>query len=237
MKAIRSAVSMILVAMGAVIFLTGCGETTGVQQGTGAAPPAAKEPAQAVSVLELPKPDTSPLLSEKCFVTKWLVLGPFKFGPDDFGGGHQQPANDKEFMPNEGALDGTQKPPEGLKWQEVQFKGDKLAGQVSLDKLYDKIDNAAAYAVAWLNCPQEVKDARLLIGSDDYVKVWVNGKLVHTYSTARRASEWDQDTVPGIALQKGYNRVVVKCVDVVFDWDFYFRLADKDGKPITVTSK
>jgi len=31
--------------------------------------------------------------------------------------------------------------------------------------------------------------------------------------------------------------VVVKCVDVVLSWDFYLRLAGKDGKPIAVKAK
>jgi len=233
MRAIRIAIPLMFVAVAAMTLLAGCGETGGGGQ-MNLAPP--REPSQAVSTLVLPKGDTG-TLAEGSFVTKWLVLGPFQFAADDFGGDQQQGSADKEFMPNEAALDGTQKAPQGVQWQEVQFKGDKRSGQVNLDTLYNKIEHAAAYAVAWLHCPQEIKDAKILVGSDDYIKVWLNGKLVHAYSTVRRSSDCDQDTITGITLQKGYNRVVVKCVDVVFDWDFFFRLTDKDGRQLTVAPK
>jgi len=193
-----------------------------------------KQPGRAVNEVVLPGPNASMTLTEGNFVMNWLVLGPFKFGEGDFGGEQQQAATDKEFMPDEAALDGTQKAPEGTACKENLFKGDAKPGQVNLDAFYGTIDHAAAYAVCWLDCPADIPDAGLCIGSDDYVKVWINGKLVHTYKEVRRASDWDQDKVAGIKLNKGLNRVVVKCVDVVLDWDFYFRLTDKNGLPMTV---
>ena len=75
------------------------------------------------------------------------------------------------------------------------------------------------------------------MGSDDYIKVWINGKLVHTYKTERRSGEADQDTVTGISLAKGSNRIVVKCVNVVNAWNFYIRFTDKDGKAFAVETK
>jgi hypothetical protein len=197
----------------------------------------AKEPTRAISDLTLPSTKSSRFLTGKHFVTSWLVLGPFKFKETDFKGDQQQEATDHEFMRNEGCLDGTQKAPKGTSWQEKDFKGDFQAGRIDLDALYDKAEYAAAYAVAWLHCPERIADAKLLVGSDDYIKVWVNGKLVHTYKEKRRASEWDQDTIEKITLEKGFNHVVVKCVDVVFDWDFYLRLTDKSNRPITVKAR
>lgn len=196
-------------------------------------PAAGQKPAQAASRLVLPKPDSPTALTEDHFVTKWLCLGPFTFGEMDFGGDPQTGAADKEFMPGEGALDGTQAAPVGTAWKEKDFPG-VLPGQVNLDAFYGGIDRACAYGVAWLNAPEDIANATLFTGSDDYIKVWINGKLVHTYKTDRRASEWDQDRTDGVALKKGWNRVVVKCVDVIYDWDFYLRFATSDGKPILV---
>lgn len=192
---------------------------------------AAAAPTKAVSQLVLPSKDANPFYDENNFVTKWLILGPFTFGENDFGGGdQQQAAADKEFVANEAALDGTQPAPDKTKWQEVQFKEGTQAGQADLDKLFNGIDHAAAYAVAFIDSPSDITDAKLMLGSDDYIKVWVNGKQVFEYKTARRGSDWDQDTVSGISLKKGMNRIVVKCVDIVSGWDFYFRIADKDGQ-------
>jgi hypothetical protein len=207
--------------------------------GTKTGAPAAKgqPPAEAISDLVPPTAATSPLITEKDFVMDWLVLGPFQFKEDDFGGDQQQPSAEHPFVKNEGDLDGTQPAPEGTTWKAVRFKGDVQAGQVGLDKFYGTIDHAAAYAVAWLNCSEDIKDGKIYAGSDDYLKIWVNGKLVWTYKAARRSSNRDQDVVTGVTLRKGLNRIVVKCVDVVFDWDFYFRLTDSKDKPVSVKPK
>jgi hypothetical protein len=98
-------------------------------------------------------------------------------------------------------------------------------------------EHACTYAVAVVECPEAVTDAKLLVGSDDYVKVWINGKLVHTYKSACRAGEADQDTVKGVSLNKGENRIVVKCVNVLSAWNFYLRFADKDGNAFVVKAK
>ena len=82
-----------------------------------------------------------------------------------------------------------------------------------------------------------MSNAKLLVGSDDYIKVWINGKLELTYKTDRRSAEADQDTASGISLAKGYNRIVVKCVNVVSVWNFYLRFTDKDGKSFAVETK
>ena len=206
-------------ALAAAVVLTGCAEPV--------------TPTKAVSELVLPTQVTTKPTTEH-FVTKWLVLGPFTFAEADYGGEHQQAAADNAFMPDEGKLDGTQTPPEGASWQEKQFEDDAQPGRVDLDAFYAQAEHAAAYAVCWLRCAEAVADAKLLVGSDDYITVWINGKQVHSYKKERRAAEADQDTVENIALKKGYNRIVVKCVDVVLGWNFFFRLTDKDGKAIEV---
>jgi hypothetical protein len=194
-----------------------------------------KKPAEPACIVKLLMPDenTSPFLTEENFVTTWTILGPFKFKADDFGGDHQQPAVKHEFIKDEAKLDGSQKAPEGTKWETKTFTDGDMIGQVNFDEHYESIDHAAAYAVTWLDAPEAVKDAKLLVGSDDYLQIWINGKLVHTYDEKRRGSEWDQDIIKGIELKKGLNRVVVKCVDVVGGWDFYFRLTDKADRPLS----
>jgi len=189
----------------------------------------ARTPTQAISNLALSTGQTGTAVTEKHFVMDWLMLGPITFKEADFGGDHQQPSADQEFVKNEGRLDGTQTPPEGAKWQENRFASVQGDGRVALDAFYSGADHVAAYAVAWLKCP-----APLYVGSDDYLKIWINGKRVHTYKTERRAGEADQDCVTGISLKQGYNRVVVKCVDVILGWNFYFRLTDAKDRPIAV---
>jgi len=194
-------------------------------------------PTRAISDLSITKaaPDA---VAQEHFVTKWLVLGPFSFEADDFGGDQQQPAADKAFVADEAALDGTQLFDKGPAWVEKQFPANAgFVGRVNLDRFFEQVEHAAAYAVAWVYCPERISGAALLTGSDDYLKVWINSKLVHTYKTERRAGEADQDKIENITLKKGYNRIVVKCVDVVLGWNFCLRFADKDGRPIAVKAR
>jgi len=226
---IGSWVAVIIVS--AFAMLSGCAKDVGRPMNEA---PAVKPPA--CSALVLPAPNVAIPFGQSQFVTKWTVLGPFTFGENDFGGDPQTAAVDKEFMPDEGALDGTQKPPAASKaaWKVNEFKDAATAGMIDLDTFYNQIEHAAVYAVAWVVATEDVNDAKLLVGSDDYIKVWINGKLVHKYDTARRAGEPDQDLASGIKLNKGMNRIVVKCVDVVLDWNFYLRFTTKDSKAIGV---
>lgn len=188
------------------------------------------EKMEAVSEVIMPGPDDSPFLDEKSFVTQWSVLGPFQFKAADFGGESQQMANEHAFVENEAELSMDVPAPDNTSWKTIKFKGTVNSGQVDLNKVYGGIDHAAAYAVAYLDSPREINNATLYMGSDDYVKVWLNGKVVHSYNEQRRGSDWDQDMATGLTLKKGINKVVVKCVDVVGGWDFYFRLTDEEDR-------
>ena len=216
----------------AVFAMPGCGFFAGLM------PDGEITPTKAISDLVLPATDTQKL-TDGHFVMNWLLLGPFTFDAADFGGAHQQPAADTEFMPDEAGLNGMQKPPESVAWADNEkiFASRTGDGRVALEEIYPAMDHAAVYAVAWVYCPREITDARLLVGSDDYMTVWINGELVFAYNVRRRAGRQDQDVTDGITLKKGANRIVVKCVDVVKEWNFYLRFADKDFKAIVVTPR
>ncbi|MBE3123930.1 MAG: hypothetical protein IMZ65_03930 [Planctomycetes bacterium] len=227
--------AMLAMAWGATV---GCApESTKKTDAPAPALAPAKAPVANMAVSELILPTEAAAVMPKHFVMNWMVLGPFTFKDTDFGGDPQLGAAAKAFMPNEADLSGTQAAPAGAAWKAMTFVGVDEMGQADLDLLYGGIDHAAAYAVAWLDCPQDVTNAKLYVGSDDFLTVWINGKQVHSFAAERRASVRDQDIVKGITLKKGLNRVVVKCVDVVFDWNFYFRLTDSQDRPIAVKPK
>ncbi|MCD4824722.1 MAG: hypothetical protein K8S55_08945 [Phycisphaerae bacterium] len=186
-----------------------------------------------VGKLLLPDMNTTPFLTRENFVTQWLVLGPFEFQNTAFGGGRQKPAIDHEFVKAEAMLDGKQNVASPAGWQVVDFQSATPAGRVDFASPLKTSKHAAAYAIAWLDCPKKIT-ATLQLGSSDYLKVWLNGKPLHTRKTNRRQCRWDQDAVKNVTLKKGLNRIVVKAVNVNSGWDFYLRLTDKNNKPITV---
>lgn len=109
--------------------------------------------------------------------------------------------------------------------QEVGWRPHTAAQSVvDFDQLYDQADYAAAYALAEIKA-ESASTAFLAIGSDDGLKVWLNGKLVHTNWVPRGITP-DEDMVP-LQLQKGSNQLLIKVQDIAGEWGFTGRFLDK----------
>ena len=63
-------------------------------------------------------------------------------------------------------------------------------GQIDLGQIYSNDDDRAAYASAVVESPTERK-AQMVVGSDDTLTVWLNGKQVYDF-TDRRGFEHEQ---------------------------------------------
>ena len=72
------------------------------------------------------------------------------------------------------------------------------------------------------------KDVVLSIGSDDGVKVWLNGKLVHA-NKARRGAVRGEDKVPA-RLQKGFNLLLFKIDNVIGSYQLMLDILNQEGK-------
>lgn len=84
-----------------------------------------------------------------------------------------------------------------------------------------------AYAWAQIEMPEETSGI-LGIGSDDGVKVWLNGELIHQ-NWALRGVVPDNDRVP-VTFKKGKNQLVLKIQNAGGDWGFCCRLLESiDG--------
>ncbi|MFN0059804.1 MAG: HEAT repeat domain-containing protein [Planctomycetota bacterium] len=72
--------------------------------------------------------------------------------------------------------------------------------------------------------------ARLYAGSDDAIKMWLNGALVHA-NLAFRAAAPDSDHVD-VELKDGANDLLVKIIQGSGGWGFCVRVAAPDGAPL-----
>jgi len=100
---------------------------------------------------------------------------------------------------------------------------------VDLDRELGPRDRVAAYAYAEVVVDKGGK-ARLEIGSDDGVRVWLGGKVVHTCFKERRL-EAGEDKVD-VTLEPGVNRLLVKVCDAKGPWRFCVRIVDEQGRPL-----
>ncbi len=161
----------------------------------------------------------NPSMERDGFIEDWLVLGPvpvFKEGASSKDETLQKSAFDADILnPNEltKIKKGTSLKVKNasMKWQEVSTE----KGLLDLDELYDGEDFVYAYALAKLDMV-EAKNVLLGIGSDDGVKVWLNGEMVHEHWIGR-AHSFNEDIVP-VQFKKGKNLLLIKVQDMEMDW-------------------
>lgn len=193
-------------------------------------------PKKNLNKLILPEENTSRFLSSDSFVERWKVLGSFSFSLEDVKTANE--AIHKEFIPNEQNLTDAFPAPKGVFWKYYKFKNEKPVGIVDLNKLFGNGEkrekDVAAYAVTVLDSPKELDNLILYTGGSDFIKVWINGTLVHAYNKEPRKGDIDQDAIKGVKLAKGLNHVVVKVVKVSGEWSFFFRFATENNIPIRI---
>jgi hypothetical protein len=89
--------------------------------------------------------------------------------------------------------------------------------------------NRVAYAYTTL-VSDEDRDVVFLAGSDDGIKVWVNGEEVWR-NNAFRPVVPDDDRFP-VRLKAGDNTVLLKITQGGGGWGFCLRVTDLDGRPL-----
>ena len=98
-------------------------------------------------------------------------------------------------------------------------------GVLDLLKLYGG-EQRAAYLYTRVHCDGR-KQARLEIGSDDGVKVWLNGSVVHANNVARPLTPGSDNV--NITLHQGWNLLMLKITQNNLPWEFCVRLRSPDG--------
>lgn len=149
------------------------------------------------------------------YILVWLATGPFvekgKEGRAIF---------DKAFPPED---------PEAkdVKWKRLT-QGIGL-WDINLEATFGSRDHCGAYMRTQIWSPKN-QDARLELGSDDAIKVWLNGKLVHS-NYANRGMSPRQDLVD-VKLRHGWNELMLKVVDHEGGWTFCCRVRKPDGSSL-----
>lgn len=145
------------------------------------------------------------------YFTDWHIIGPFD--NTERKGLAAEYAPEKQFDPSQTY---TGKNGAAVKWRAYD---DKSGGYINFLKLFDEKKDVVSYAYRTMKLP-EAKIVKFGIGSNDGVKVWVNGKLVLDRPVSRKAiPNDDQISVP---MKKGENTILVKVDQLANKWGFYF---------------
>ncbi len=148
------------------------------------------------------------------FVTDWWVSGPYTVG-----GVPGNELMDDAFAP-ERALSAAE-------WRAQPVHDDpREAWRINLHATMAG-DHRAGYLFTRVYAPT-AQMARLELGSDDGLKVWLNGELVHENNALRGVTR-GEDVVPA-RLEEGWNRLLLKVTNNGGAWSACARIAGPDGK-------
>ena len=85
------------------------------------------------------------------------------------------------------------------------------------------VDDITSYALIVLKTKRAQKDVAMGVSSDDSVKVWVNGEVVHTNATNRgRGGDNSFQDHLKVDLKKGNNLVMIKVSERGGGWGMHF---------------
>ena len=131
-------------------------------------------------------------------------------------------------------------PPESAKvLKEIQDQALKAPAVESDDGLIDFLPqfpkerqaNTAGYAALKVEAAER-QSVKLFTGSDDGLRVWLNGKVVQQ-KLALRSARPDEDQAT-VELSQGTNVFLVEVLQASGGWALYFRLEDDRGRPLLV---
>jgi hypothetical protein len=220
----------VLVATGRLPFGRGGGAAGGGQStsegaanpATGPAGTAAVVPPPTGELAPPPVADTPPGVE---FPLDWAVIGPFRSG-----GGDLSAKFPPETEPGFARRHAGDRGPVG--W--VAAFADEN-GEVDLNAALGDSENAVAYAACELEAPAAV-DARLHVGFDDTVAVWLNGEPVGTGGPIARGmgrqGEGSEPLRLPVRLKEGRNALRLKVGNGLRQWGFRLRITAPDGRPV-----
>ncbi len=166
------------------------------------------------------------------FMKNWLILGPIPIFKDDKDQTEelQKKAFADDLLSQYGGEIGI-RPKSGftckiddkdLQWKIINSADNKI----DFIKLFGQKDYAIAYAYTEIDMPSARK-VLLGVGSDDAIKIWLNGKLVHENWISRGINK-DDDLV-AVNLNEGINHILLKVQNIKGEWGFICRELGKLG--------
>ena len=150
------------------------------------------------------------------YITAWAAAGPYRQAGKNYSA-----LFDIAFPPE--TTD-----PQRTIWKALASTDEKRPWFMDLGKAIGG-QECVAYARTRVRCDRE-QSARLELGSDDGVKVWLNQKLIHGNNVAR-ALRPASDKV-NIVLNPGWNQLLLKVTQHNQGWAFCARLLRPDGLPL-----
>ena len=151
------------------------------------------------------------------YIRYWVICGPFEGADLDT----ECIKDEAEFSPIAGEVIN------GKRCRRYLSCEDKII--FNADEVIGSRDNAIAYAFVEVYSPAARK-LRLYLGSDDGIKVWLNGENIFT-SKAERDFIFDEDKI-NLKLKFGWNRLLIKVNNKEGEWAFSARFVRRGSAKV-----
>ena len=164
--------------------------------------------------------------SEYRTVPKWYCAAPFEGAPisytePPFNIYQVFPAMFKDFGPESRSWNPDDTFEGNIGWKRINTNE---RGQVDLGKMYGYLIKKTAYAVSFVDSPDD-RLVYFIFNANDYGRIWLNGKNV-----GRKIfiNEDGMKAFP-VWLKKGRNTIMVKVVNLSYNWTFNLKMSDMDN--------
>ena len=146
----------------------------------------------------------------------WMVIGPF-----DYKDGFR-----KRYPPEKKTkLDKIYKEQSWqVKWQHAHDGMED--GFINFKEIFERDNWKVAYGLIYIDSPDE-REVQFRFGSDDGSKVWLNDQEI--WKLNRSDPAIFDDNKRTVILKQGRNKVLIKVLNTVGDWGFFFRVTDENG--------
>jgi len=164
--------------------------------------------------------DMSGLGSRLGFVNEWQLVGPFPWSADGFK------------TTNIGEPDVDLSTSYKVKDKELSWRACTIPSPLTGVNLIDQLGQASGacgYGFATVTLAEDA-DAVIRCGSDDGIKIWVNGQSI-LERDVDRGMAIDQD-LARVKLKQGENKILVRVNQGGGGWMFVLRVTKPDGSPL-----
>ncbi|MBN1780551.1 DUF362 domain-containing protein [bacterium] len=149
----------------------------------------------------------------------WILNGPYPAEGTDNPIDHGFIADESGLSPEAGVDN----------WSEpVYFNDDRI----DLRDYFDNPGQVVTYAFSYFYAPAD-QQAELWIGSDEALKIFINGEIAYEYNGTRtlQNTQFTNDVV-NVQIKAGINRLLVKSLQKYGRYDFCINICEPDPNPV-----
>jgi CubicO group peptidase (beta-lactamase class C family) len=162
------------------------------------------------------------------FLKNWLILGPVKIIEDTIKPEEaiQKEVFDKDYFSSVEITPNKYLPKIQIEKKEYSWKMVKNSDDaIDLNQVLGENNFAIAYALAEIKMDSPAK-ILIGVGSDDGIKIFLNGELIHENWIPRPVNK--DDDIISLNLKKGSNQILLKVQNMEYGWGFTIRPLGKD---------